>query len=601
MLPNQENEHDHVERVQAEGVMDTGETIIDPANVIDTAAISPENDYPDDVSKEEQLALLPAIYLTGNEKRPLKSVDAAGNEYSHVLKPMTYCVMLILLMELLERLSYYGINFTQTAYLTGTYSDWSPDLDSVTASSWTLTATAIAYSVPFLGAIISDGFIGNYYTIIFFTSCVYIPGLLLIALCSKESIWSNGVYPQKVLAAALLGLYAAGAGGIKACVNVMGAQQYHPLLQKSLISDYYVNFYMFINIGAIVGGIVIPLVVQKNAFGAYLIPVCCLAVGLICFIIGTPRYVRMKPQGSDILQSLKATAMACTHCPPNIEKVKVSNGGTFDDVFIDKVKIIARLIVIQLAIIPFNMAYGQMASVFVIQGSVMRSAGMIDASWMQNFDAFSVLFSGFVVSRFLYPFLEKHGIQLHMATKFSIGTFLGALAILSDVIIDYMIHKHYEETGEPLSIMWQIFPYFFIGAGEIFAESSAYDATFQISPDGLKAFGSALNLFMIGAVPNFISEAILNGCEEWFTGPDGTSNIDTLEQYAGSKVYLYLWVLFGISMFGTLGNLVPWFKQFYSTTEEMSNDLVRASRAEANDFEKKAAAPQPAENPISSV
>mmetsp|Transcript_13436 Transcript_13436/g.23152 ORF Transcript_13436/g.23152 Transcript_13436/m.23152 type:complete len:581 (-) Transcript_13436:85-1827(-) len=542
------------------------------------AAVSPENNLPDDISSEEQLSVVPAVYLSGDPKRPLLSVDAAGNSYTHVLKPMRSCVMLILMMELLERLSYYGINFTQTAYLTGSYGDWSPQLDSVTASSWTLTATAIAYSVPFLGAIISDGFIGNYYTIIFFTSCVYIPGLLLIALCTKESIWHSEVYPQKVLAAALLGLYAAGAGGIKACVNVMGAQQYHPLLQKSLISDYYVNFYMFINIGAIVGGIVIPLVIQVNAFGAYIIPPCCLFLGLCAFVLGTPRYIRMKPQGSDILESLKATAVACTHCPPNIEKVKASNGGAFDDVFIEKVKIIFRLILIQLAIIPFNMAYGQMASVFVVQGEVMQNAGMIDASWMQNFDAFSVLFNGFIVSRFLYPFLERKGIHLHMTTKFAIGTFCGALAILSDVIIDYMIHKHYEETGEPLSIMWQIFPYFFIGAGEIFAESSAYDATFQISPDGLKAFGSALNLFMIGAVPNFISEAILNACESWFTNDAGNATIDTVETYVQAKVYNYLWVLFGIAMFGTLGNLVPWFKQYYSTTEEMANDLVRKGR-----------------------
>lgn len=540
--------------------------------------VAPTDELPDDITKEEQLSEVPEAYLSGDPDRPLKSTDAAGNEYHYVLKPMTYCVMLILMMEMFERLSYYGINFTQTAYLTGQYGDWNPGLDSVTASSWTLTATAIAYSVPFLGAIIADGFIGTYWTIILFTSILYIPGLLLIALCAREEIWRSGVYPQKLMAASLMGLYAAGAGGIKSCVNVMGAQQFHPLLQKSLISDYYVNFYMFINIGAIIGGIVIPLIVQINAFGAYMIPFCCLCIGLVCFILGTKRYVRMKPQGSDILESLKATGYACTYCPPSLEKVKVSNGGKFEDIFIEKVKIIARLVPIMIAIVPFNMAYGQMSSVFVVQGGVMQSVGMIDASWMQNFDAFAVLFNGFLVSRFLYPFLEKRGIQLHMTHKFAIGTFLGALAILCDVIIDYMIHKQYAATGEPISVMWQIFPYFLIGAGEIFAESSAYDAAFQISPDGMKAFGSALNLFMIGAVPNFISEAILNACERWFTDSSGSASITELSSYSEAQVYKYLWLLFGICLIGVVGNLLPWFKRFYTHTEEKSNDLVRSGR-----------------------
>ncbi len=35
--------------------------------------------------------------------------------------------------------------------------------------------------------------------------------------------------------------------GIKGCVNVFGAQQYHPTLQRAMIASYYVNFYLAIN------------------------------------------------------------------------------------------------------------------------------------------------------------------------------------------------------------------------------------------------------------------------------------------------------------------------------------------------------------------
>ncbi|MBD5028000.1 hypothetical protein GUF51_25615, partial [Xanthomonas citri pv. citri] len=55
-------------------------------------------------------------------------------------------MFLILVMEMLERLSFYGINFTQTNYLTGEYGNWSADLGSVQAASWVQTSTAVAYT-----------------------------------------------------------------------------------------------------------------------------------------------------------------------------------------------------------------------------------------------------------------------------------------------------------------------------------------------------------------------------------------------------------------------------------------------------------------------
>lgn len=537
----------------------------------------PGAELPNNIKYVEQLSEVPQTYLSDDPRRPLLSNDAHGDSYTYVLRPLYYCVVLILLMELLERLSYYGINFTQTAYLTGAYGPWSPNLSSTQASSWVLTSTAIAYSIPFLGAIISDGFLGNYYTILIFSALIYIPGLLIIALSTNESIFGGSSYPTSLLAAGLLGLYPIGAGGIKACVNVMGAQQYHPLLQKSMISRYYVAFYMFINIGALVGGITIPIIIQYNVFAAYMIPVVGLSLGVIVFYLGTPRYVRMKPQGSDILESLKAVAASLKNCPPSMERIKSSNGGSYEDAFIEKVKIIARLVPIMLLVVPFNMAYSQMSNVFVIQGNVMRSVGFIDASWMQNFDAFSVLLSGAVTSIFLFPRLEQAGMMPHMLTKFAIGSGFGALALLADIVIDYEIHAVYDSSGEQISVLWQIFPFFFIGMGEIFAISSAYDAAFQISPDGMKSFGSALNLFMVGALPNFISEAILNACAVWFQAANGSSNLNTLENYAQAHVYNYLWVLFGIASLGVIINLLPPLKVFYTCTEEKSNALVSAS------------------------
>jgi POT family proton-dependent oligopeptide transporter len=46
-------------------------------------------------------------------------MDEFGHEYKYYLQPMKMAVIYILVVEMLERFSFYGINYTTTAYLTG--------------------------------------------------------------------------------------------------------------------------------------------------------------------------------------------------------------------------------------------------------------------------------------------------------------------------------------------------------------------------------------------------------------------------------------------------------------------------------------------------
>jgi hypothetical protein len=198
----------------------------------------------DNVQSEEDLARVPAEYLSGDAKRPLLSRDEAGHKYTHVLKPLFYSVCFILLVELLERLAYYGVVFTQLSYLSGHYdSAWSANMTSVEASAFVGSSVAITYTMPFVGAIVADSLLGNFWTILLFSLVFYLPGLLLIALSSYPFLVS-ATFPITMVTWAMLGLYPMGAGAIKACVNVMGAQQYHPVLQKAQIERFYVNFYL---------------------------------------------------------------------------------------------------------------------------------------------------------------------------------------------------------------------------------------------------------------------------------------------------------------------------------------------------------------------
>src|SRR3569623_1471311 len=87
-----------------------------------------DDDLPSNVSDISQLASLPNECRSQNpttDARPLRHVDDQGTESFYALHPLRYSVWMILLVELMERFSFYGIYYTQTSYLTGAYNeDW---------------------------------------------------------------------------------------------------------------------------------------------------------------------------------------------------------------------------------------------------------------------------------------------------------------------------------------------------------------------------------------------------------------------------------------------------------------------------------------------
>jgi dipeptide/tripeptide permease len=361
---------------------------------------------------------------------------------------------------------------------------------------------------------------------------------------------------------------------------------------------------MCINVGALVGGLVIPIMAQTDVFIAYVIPVVALSLGVLAFLLGTKRYVRMAPQGETNKMTLKVlcAALSCFSCSstapapqleedlerasdeadsnksqcckhvsfsrPSLRKVDKANGGKFETSFVDNIRMMLYVIPISALIVPFNVAYSQMATTFIVQGTVMENAGFIDAAMMQNADALSVLFFGFVVSQFLYPALARRNIRLKTTHKFAIGTLLGCVAMICSIIVDWQIHAAYEATNEKISILWQAFSFVFIGAGEIFAISAAYEAAFVIAPKEQKAFASAINLFFIGAIPNFISSALYNGCSDWFTNSEGTTELDSLSLYASANVIYYFVVLLAIGVVGALICVIPAVTNWVSYIED---------------------------------
>jgi proton-dependent oligopeptide transporter, POT family len=519
--------------------------------IVDIAPPPSEEYIANNVGTMEQAENLPIEFLSGDAERPLQHIDDKGNIMTYALTPMTYSVFIILLVELLERFAFYGVNYTQTSYLTGEYDDeWNADLSAITASSYVSVSVAIAYTSPFLGAIVADSFLGEYWTIIMGSVFFYLPGLILIAMTTVPYLLGN-TFNRTALRFGLLGLWPIGTGVVKSVVNVFGAKQFHPLIQSALIESYYVNFYMCINIGALAGGIIVPIMCQYHVTIAYFIPVVMLTLGVSLFFFGTPRYVIHKPRG-DLLST--------------------TNDGTGLSI-----SAVGRIC---LLIIPFNIAYSQMATTFVVQGTVMQKAlGFIDAASMNNADAIAVLLFGYIIGNKVYPWMAEKGVKVPTTYKFAFGSFLGVLAISWSLLVEFWIHRTFHTTGNKISVLWQAPSYILIGIGEIFAISTAYEVAFTAAPPQKKALASAINLFNVGGVPNFVCIGLYHACSKWFENEEGNSSIHTLEHYSQAHIYKYFLVLLLIAMGGVLLNIHPSIKKWVASIEENAAEAIKTPKA----------------------
>lgn len=261
--------------------------------------------------------------------------------------------------------------------MTGAYNvHWNAGMEAVPASTYVSVSTAVAYTTPFLGAYLADVQLGDYWSVFVGALVFYLPGLLLIAMTTIPYALGE-VFNKGALATGLLFLWPVGTGIVKSVINVFGARQFHPILQSAWTESYYLSFYMCINIGALVGGVLVPLLAQQNVTLAYFLPVAMLALGVSLFAFGTNRYVRTGPKGD----------------------LFAKNNGDNTGPSID----LGSILRISVLVIPFCIAYSQMATTFIVQGTVMEKAfGVVDAACMNNADAIAVLLFGYLVGSKFY-------------------------------------------------------------------------------------------------------------------------------------------------------------------------------------------------------
>lgn len=219
-----------------------------------------------------------------------------------------------------------------------------------------------AYTTPIGGAIVADQYWGRYKTIIW--GCIfYIIGGIILLLTSLPlaSISTKSHIAGFITAIIIIGLGTGGIldlmqlmPGIKSNVSALVAEQctgntryLKRVGEETVIVDpavtaqrIYMWFYFAINIGSL--GSIITVLLEHNVgfWSSYLLPVLAFIAALGVIIWGKRKYVLRKPQGSIILDALKAYGIALRHgC--NLDAAKPSQSAVpvkWDDQFIAELR-----------------------------------------------------------------------------------------------------------------------------------------------------------------------------------------------------------------------------------------------------------------------
>jgi POT family proton-dependent oligopeptide transporter len=197
--------------------------------------------------------------------------------------------------EAAERFSFYGMRSILTVFMT-TYlmnaGGQRAVMNENEATAWFHEFVFGVYFLPIFGAIISDGFLGKYRTIIYL-SVVYCFGHLALAL--------NATRPGLFVGLLLIAI---GSGGIKPCVSAHVGDQFGTGNRHHL-SRAFGWFYLAINLGSSISTYLCPILLENQRLGphfAFGLPGLLMLAATVVFWMGRKKYVHIPPGGLDFVR-----------------------------------------------------------------------------------------------------------------------------------------------------------------------------------------------------------------------------------------------------------------------------------------------------------
>ncbi|KAL7284165.1 hypothetical protein ACG7TL_001447 [Trametes sanguinea] len=414
------------------------------------------------------------------------------------------------------------------------------------------------YVIPLFGAYIADTRWGRFKTVCVAVGIALVGHVLLIISAVPGVInHPNGSLACFIIAIIIMGM---GTGGFKANVSPLVAEQYKrtklfigytkkgervivdPTLTTSRI---YLYFYLFVNIGALIGQISMAYSEKYVGFWlAYTLPTVIFMFAPIVLYFGRNMYVRSPPQGSVLGKSLRIWRLAASgrwswspvktwrnlNAPDFWENVKPSrftgesrpSWMTFDDEWVDEVKRGFKACSVFMWFPIYWLTYNQLNNNLTSQAATMVTNG-VPNDVLSNLDPFALLIFIPIVDKFIYPGLRRLGINFSPLKRITLGFFTGSAAMIWSAVVQHYIYKrnpcgYYVGTcedadGNPLTSdlnVWiQTGSYVLIAFSEIFASITGLEYAFTKAPKNMRSLVMSVFLFM-SAIASALGEAFVS-------------------------------------------------------------------------------------------
>ncbi|XP_076912074.1 protein NRT1/ PTR FAMILY 7.3-like [Bidens hawaiensis] len=476
---------------------------------------------------------------------------------------------IILVNQGLVTLAFFGVGVNLVLYLTRVLQQGNAEAAN-SVSKWTGTV----YIFSLVGAFLSDSYWGRYKTCAIFQA-IFVLGLggLSIAssmflitpkgcgdrttICSSHSSWQLGLFYISIYMIAL------GYGGYQPNIATFGADQFDEEDTNEAHSKvaFFSYFYLALNLGSLFSNTFLSYFEDEGMWTlGFWVSTGSAFAGLALFLGCTVRYRHFKPSGNPLNRFCQVFVAASkkwkvklpqgkeclfeedqdtslstgrkilhTHEFKFLDKAAFITSRDFNDPKenthnpwtlcpasqVEEVKCILRLLPIWLCTIIYSVVFTQMASLFVEQGTAMRSTisgFQIPASSMSSFDILSVVLFVFLNRRVITPlvlmFKKKDSKGLTELQRMGIGLIIAILAMVSAGIVECYRLKYASQDSSSLSIFWQVPQYAFVGASEVFMYVGQLEFFNAQAPDALKSFGSALCMTSI-SLGNYVSSFIV--------------------------------------------------------------------------------------------
>src|SRR5437667_6397578 len=369
------------------------------------------------------------------------------------------------------------------------------------------------YALPVLGAIIADGLVGKYWTILSL-SIVYCLGNLTLA-CMATS-WGIAIGQRTMLAMGLT-LICLGAGGITPRVSANVGDQFGES-NKHLLSKRFGWFYFSINAGSFISSILCPWLLANPKYGpgwAFGIPGIAMVIATLFFWGGRKKMVHVPPAGITSF----------------FGRETFSKEGLLT---------LGRIAMVYVFILVFWALWGMSNGVeWTLQAEKMDLHWMgmnLIAAQVQTANPILILILISLVHYLIYPAIATV-LPLTPLRKIVIGLFITGLSFVVIVWIQGQI-----DAGLKPSINWQLLAYVILTLGEAMVSITGLEFSYTQAPNSMKSSVMALWLLTVASGELFVG--LVN---KWILHAGAAQKVSAYQYFT-----FFTWLMFGAAVVFTI-------------------------------------------------